>query len=185
MKISYIRFLTGRSESREIVGSDMDLDYKAIFKDLNELQIEYLVVGGLAVNFHGVPRLTYDIDLMILLEDDNIRKLIAKLTEWGYKPRIPVNPFDLADETRRARWIVEKGMKAFNFFHEDAPVAEIDVVIESPIPFQELKERAVRFQLGEVEIPAVSIHDLIDLKLFAGRKQDLCDVEYLKLILEK
>ena len=55
---------------------NIDLDYKSIFKELNRLKINYLVVGGLAVNFHGVPRMTYDIDLMILLKSDNILKLI-------------------------------------------------------------------------------------------------------------
>lgn len=163
----------------------MDLDYKTIFKDLNEQHIEYVLVGGLAVNFYGVPRLTYDIDLMIHLEEENIRKLIKKLFDWGYQPRIPVNPMDFANETTRREWIREKGMKAFHFFHEDLPVGEIDIVIDTPIPFETLKKRAVQFQVGEVMVPTVSIRDLIELKLSAGRKQDLSDVEYLKLILEK
>lgn len=52
----------------------MELDFQRIFHELNELMIDYLVIGGLAVNFYGIPRLTYDIDLMILLEPDNIKK---------------------------------------------------------------------------------------------------------------
>jgi hypothetical protein len=163
----------------------MDLDYKAIFKELNDLGIDYLVVGGLAVNLFGVPRLTYDIDLMIHLEPDNIRKLIAKLTQWGYRPKIPVNPIDFADKSKRNLWIYEKGMEAFNFFSENLPVGEIDIVINSPISYETLRERAVIIQLQEVKVPVVSIHDLIELKLNAGRKQDLSDVEYLKLIIEK
>jgi len=163
----------------------MDLDYITIFKELSELQIDYLVVGGLAVNFHGVPRMTYDIDLMILLESNNISRLINKLTEWGYRPKIPVNPLDFADESKRDSWIYEKGMKAFNFFSDNLPVGEIDIVINSPIPYKTLKERAVVIKLQEVRIPVTSIHDLIELKLHTGRKQDLSDVEYLKLIMEK
>ena len=163
----------------------MDLDYKAIFKELNELGIDYLVVGGLAVNFHGVPRMTYDIDLMILLESDNILKLVTKLTQWGYKPKVPVDPQDFADESKRDTWIQDKGMKAFNFYSETLPVGEIDIVISSPIPYKTLKGRAVEIQVQEVRIPVASIHDLIELKLYAGRKQDLSDVEYLKIIMEK
>jgi predicted nucleotidyltransferase len=163
----------------------MELDYKAIFRELNDLGIDYLVVGGLAVNLFGVPRLTYDIDLMILLEPDNIRKLITRLTKWGYKPKIPADPMDFADDSKRHSWICEKGMKAFNFFSENLPVGEIDIVIDSPIPYKALKERAVTIQLEEVGIPVVSIHDLVELKLRAGRKQDLSDIEYLKLIMEK
>lgn len=162
----------------------MELDYKQIFKELNGLGIDYLVVGGLAVNLFGVPRLTYDIDLMILLEPDNVKKFVTKLTQWGYKPKIPADPFDFADETKRTFWIHEKGMKAFNFFSDHLPVGEIDIVIDSPISYERLKERSVKIQLEEIKIPVVSIHDLIELKLHAGRKQDLSDVEYLKIIME-
>ena len=163
----------------------MELDYKTVFKELNELGIDYLVIGGLAVNLYGVPRLTYDIDLMILLEPDNIQNLVTKLTQWGYKPKIPVDPKDLADESKRNSWIQDKGMKALNFHSETLPVGEIDIVINSPIPYKALKGRAVVFPLQEVKIHVASIHDLIELKLHAGRKQDLSDVEYLRIIMEK
>jgi len=168
-----------------ISDGSMELDYKTVFKELNELGIDYLVIGGLAVNLYGVPRLTYDIDLMILLEPDNIQNLVTKLTQWGYKPKIPVDPKDLADESKRNSWIQDKGMKAFNFHSETLPIGEIDIVINSPIPYKILKGRAVVFPLQEVRIPVASIHDLIELKLYAGRKQDLSDVEYLKIIMEK
>lgn len=163
----------------------MELDYRTIFKELNEFGIDYLVVGGLAVNFHGVPRLTYDIDLMILLEPDNILKLIKKLTQWGYRPKVPINPQDLADESVRNSWIQDKGMKALNFYSETLPIGEIDIVMDSPIPYDVLKARAVKIQLQEIKIPVISIHDLIELKIQAGRRQDLSDVEHLKIILEK
>ena len=163
----------------------MELDFQTIFRELNSLDIDYLVVGGLAVNFHGIPRMTYDIDLMVLLDPKNVLKLVTKLTQWGYKPKIPVDPRDLADEMKRNSWIFEKGMKALNFYSETLPIAEIDIVIDSPIPYEELKNRAIKVDLPDEKIPAVSIHDLIELKLRAGRKQDLADVEHLKMVLEK
>jgi predicted nucleotidyltransferase len=163
----------------------MDLDYKTIFKELNKLKIDYLVVGGLAVNFHGVPRMTYDIDLMMLLQSNNILKLISKLTQWGYKPKIPVDPKGLADKTKRELWVHEKGMKALNFYSDKLSIAEIDLVFDSPIPYGQLKKRAVKIEIQGEKIPTVSIHDLIKLKLKAGRKQDLADVEHLKIVLEK
>jgi hypothetical protein len=163
----------------------MELDYQTIFKQLNGLGIDYLVVGGLAVNFHGVPRMTYDIDLMILLEPENILKLVTKLTQWGYRPKIPIDPKDLANETKRNSWAQEKGMKALNFYSEILPIGEIDIVIDSPTPYKELKGRAIKVELQDEMIPTVSIHDLIELKLRAGRKQDLADVEHLRMILER
>jgi len=163
----------------------MELGFQTIFKELNKLGIDYLVIGGLAVNFHGVPRMTYDIDLMVLLEPENVIKLVTKLTQWGYKPKIPIDPRDLADETKRNSWVYEKGMKALNFYSETLPIGEIDILIETPIPYEELKSRAIKVELQDEKIPTVSIHDLIELKLRAGRKQDLADVEHLKIVLER
>jgi len=143
----------------------MELDYKTIFKELNDNDIDYLVVGGLAVNLFGVPRLTYDIDLMIHMDPENIEKLVSKLTQWGYKPKIQVNPLEFADEEKRNLWISEKGMKAFNLFSEHLPIGEIDIVIYSPIPYKILKERAVKIQIQDIIIPVISIHDLIETVL--------------------
>lgn len=47
------------------------LDYSGIFKELNAQKIKYIVVGGLAVNLHGIPRATYDIDLLLYLEKES------------------------------------------------------------------------------------------------------------------
>jgi predicted nucleotidyltransferase len=163
----------------------MELDFQTIFKELNGLGIDYLVVGGLAVNFHGIPRMTYDIDLMVLLESENVLKLVTKLTQWGYKPKIPIDPRDFADEMKRSSWIREKGMKALNFYSETLPIGEIDIVIDAPIPYEELRSRAIKVEIKDEKIPTVSIHDLIELKLSAGRKQDLADVEHLRMVLEK
>ena len=162
----------------------MDLDYQTFFRELNRQKIDYIVVGGLAVNFHGVPRMTYDIDLMILLEPQNILRLVDKLVAWGYQPKIPVDPKDLADDDKRAGWIREKNMKAFNFYNEEQVLREIDLLISSPIPYSELKESAVIVQLQEEKIPVVSIQDLMKLKRHSGRKQDICDIESLTKILE-
>ncbi len=163
----------------------IDLDYRGIFEEFNRSGIDYLVVGGLAVNFHGVPRMTYDVDIMILMDSANILKWVEKLTFWGYKPKIPVDPKDLASEEKRKTWVFEKGMKAFNFYNEKLPIAEIDLVIESSVPYEKLKSNAVRINLQGVMAPTVSISDLIEMKRGAGRKQDLVDIEYLRKILER
>jgi len=160
------------------------LDYERIFRELNDEGIDYLVIGGLAVNLHGIPRMTYDLDLMILLEHDMIVRLVGKLGSLGYRPRAPVKPVDLADEKKRQFWINRKNMKAFNFYHDTEPVAEIDLMIDSPIPYRELKPSAVVFMVGDVEVPVISIRDLITLKLSSGRRQDLADVEHLRSLLE-
>jgi len=49
------------------------LDYLGILKKMNEKGVRYIVVGGIAVNLYGIPRMTYDIDLMLDLEDKNLK----------------------------------------------------------------------------------------------------------------
>jgi len=164
--------------------TDMELDYQSIFLELSLENIDYVIIGGLAVNLHGIPRMTYDMDIMILLEPENIMKLVNKLANWGYSPRAPVQPKDLADEKKRERWIKEKNLKAFSFFSEKHPVGEIDLLIDSPIPYKEVRDRAIVFDLGGVKVPVISIADLIELKMQSGRKQDISDVEHLKLLME-
>lgn len=163
----------------------MKLDYGTIFRELNRLKIDYLVAGGLAVNFHGVPRLTYDIDLMISPKTKNVLRLVSTLKEWGFKPKAPIDPREIVDEGKRAVWVREKNMRAVPFYHDRSPIGEIDLLIDFPIPYGELKKRAVLFDLEGEKIPTVSIRDLIELKLKAGRKQDLSDVEHLRILLEK
>jgi len=163
----------------------MGLDYKTIFSELNKAKIDYLVVGGLAVNFYGIPRMTYDMDLMIALNSENISKLVSRLTDWGYRPRVPVNPKDLTDEKKRGSWIFEKNMKAFSFYHEKEAIGEIDLLIDLPAPYGEFRKRAMVFDIEGTKVPVISIQDLIDLKSRAGRQQDFSDVEHLKSILEE
>ena len=76
-------------------------------------------------------------------------------------------------------------MKAFHLYSDTSPIGEIDLVLDSHVPYPQLRERAVFFEVQEIKIPTVSIHDLIELKLHAGRKQDLADVDHLKMILER
>jgi hypothetical protein len=163
----------------------MKLDYKSIFKEFNRLAIDYIVVGGMAVNFHGIPRMTYDIDIMVLMERNTIEKLVGCLMQWGYKVKIPVDPMDLAIEEKRQSWIAEKGMKAMNFYSEVQAIGEIDILFDSPVPYGIMKARAVSMEIGEERIPIVSLPDLIEMKIYAGRRQDISDVEHLRLIMEK
>lgn len=167
------------------MANPMNLNYKKIFKGLNQAGIDYLVVGGLAVNFHGIPRMTYDLDLMLLLEPDNILKMIDKLKKWGYRPRAPVDPQGLADEATRKSWISGKGMKAFSFSSPSSPIGEIDLVVEAPIPYDQLKARAINITLEDEGIPVIALDDLITIKRAAGRHQDLMDIEHLQKIREK
>ena len=49
-------------------------DYLSLFRELDKEKIKYIVVGGVAINFLDIPRMTYDLDLLVDLEDKNLKK---------------------------------------------------------------------------------------------------------------
>lgn len=154
------------------------LDYLAIFKKLNEAKIKYIVVGGIAVNLYGIPRMTYDIDLVLDLKDKNLEKFLKLLKGWGFKPKVPVNIMDFAIEENRKDWIKNKQMKAFNLVNPKWAISEIDVVIDSPVDYDKAHKRHINLQ--GVSIPVISIDDLIKMKKITDREQDNSDIKYLR-----
>ncbi|MCM8779476.1 MAG: hypothetical protein NC898_05720 [Candidatus Omnitrophica bacterium] len=158
-------------------------DYLEIFRGLNQKKIKYIVVGGLAVNFLGVPRMTYDIDLLLYLEESNLRKFLRLMKEWGFKPKLPVEIMDFADREKRRNWIKQKNMKAFNLVNPDWEISEIDIVLNTPVDYSQAKKNLSYFHLGGVSIPVISIRDLIKMKQVSNRLQDKKDIENLKKIL--
>jgi len=68
-----------------------------IFRALNGAGVQYLVVGGLAVNAHGYLRFTKDIDFVVQLLPENIKQAFAALGTLGYRPNVPVTGEQFAD----------------------------------------------------------------------------------------
>ncbi len=158
------------------------LDYLGIFRKFNDEGIRYLVVGGVAMNLLGIPRVTYDIDILIDMQDDNISALMRLTKEWGFKPKVPVNVMDFADKAKRDEWIATKNMKAFNLVNAKWALSEIDVIIDAPVDYSEARKRAKKITVQGVPIPVISIDDLIKMKRAAGRELDKADIQYLRQV---
>ena len=90
--------------------------YKEVFEALNTNQVQYLVEGGVALNLHGYPRMTYDLDLMISLESENIHKLWRVLEQQEFRPRIPIKEADLLDDRKREFLKTTKNMLVASFY---------------------------------------------------------------------
>jgi hypothetical protein len=153
--------------------------YVPVFEALNDLQVRYVVVGGLATVLHGYARLTADIDLIVDLEPEEIRKGIDALIKHGMIPRLPVDPYDFAKPDIRRHWIEEKNMRVFSMWKPDEPLLSVDLFVEHPIEFDLMWSRAAVIALGPVSVRIASIPDLIALKRLANRPQDLIDIEKL------
>lgn len=154
--------------------------YFEVFKAFYQEKVKYLVVGGLAVNLHGVPRITYDIDIIISTDRDNVLKLNRTLRDLGYVPRLPVNPDDMADEKTLKDWIENRNMKAFSFYHKKENRKVVDIVLGHPLDFTEAFHRSAIRKVGDIEIYVASIDDMLSMKKVSNRPKDLSDMEMLK-----
>ncbi len=156
---------------------------REIARALAAQKVEYLVVGGVAAIAHGVPRNTFDIDLVIRLNPENVRRAFDALRGIGYLPRVPVTAEGFGDQEMREGWIRDKNMVVLNFHSDRFRETQLDVFVSEPFPFSETLARAVvdRFQDG-TELRIVDIGTLIRMKEQAGRPHDLEDVERLREI---
>lgn len=159
--------------------------YSDVFKKLQQKKVKYVVVGGVAAAFHGVPRFTADLDFSIQLVPNNIEKFLLAMKEIGYKPKAPINPKDFKDAEKRQKWFKEKNMHMLSFWKPNDPFKLIDVFIVNPIDFDEMNNEAITKLAFGIEIFIPSIKHLIMLKKISGRPEDLKDIELLKKINEK
>ena len=158
------------------------------FELLNVLyrkKIKYLIVGGLAVNLHGVPRVTQDIDIIISMDENNISILLESLKALGYIPRLPVDPKGLLNPFIVRDWIEKRNLKAFTFYNKKDNFKEIDIVLSYPITFDQAYDKKIVKEVEQIKIYLISLDDLITMKNSAGRKQDLSDVILLKKLKEE
>lgn len=155
--------------------------YVEFFRALEKAEVRYLLVGAVAMEMHGIPRSTSDIDLFVKLERDNVGRFLGVMQSFAYGPVVPVAVEDLGDEAARSRWRNEKNMLVLSFRSDVHPAVPIDVFISEPFPFDEAygRRRRTAIRGTGVEISVVGLDDLIAMKWMAGRRQDLDDLDAL------
>ncbi|UCB57165.1 MAG: hypothetical protein JSV30_00825 [Candidatus Omnitrophota bacterium] len=155
--------------------------YEETLRAFQKQKVKYVLVGGIAVNLLGAMRSTADLDILVEMSDNNLRKTVKILKRQGYYVKQPVDPISIAIREIREDWIKNKHMKAFNFYKEDE-LKEVDIIIESPVSFKEARNSAIRIKAGDLTLPVISIDKLIKMKSKAARLVDKLDIEELKKI---
>ena len=158
---------------------------EAIVKALNEAKVRYLIVGGLAVIAHGYERFTNDVDLVIGLDRDNIRRGLRALMALGYQMRIPVTPEQFADPRLRESWRREKDMTVLPLWSDAHRRTPVDVFVYEPFDFSEEYGLARRERVaGNDTAPVIRLETLLMMKRAAARPQDLADIAGLERLQE-
>lgn len=161
----------------------MAFNVRQIFAALNDAQVDYVVVGGLAVILHGYLRATADLDLAIGLSPDNARRGMQSLAAIGLQPRLPVPLADFADADKRADWLQNRNMLVFPLWDPSNPLRSVDVFIDEPVQFSDLLAHALVKDLDGLRVRIASIPHLVEMKRRAGRPRDLEDIDKLQQIL--
>jgi hypothetical protein len=153
----------------------------AIVGALEAAGARYLIVGGLAVNAHGYYRLTLDVDIVLDMDEENVRRATRALAAIGWRPLAPVPIEQFAEAERRREWIRDKGLIVFTLHNAADLETKLDLFVESPFDFADAYRRAFRADIGAgVSAWFVGYDDLIALKRAAGRPRDFGDIDELE-----
>ena len=144
---------------------ELPQDFKEFLQFINANRVEYLLVGGYAVGYHGYPRATGDIDFWVAATPENVANLGKALIQFGFSPATIASEFSLR---------VPDGI------HIGVPPLRIDLLTSiSGAKFAECYPRRIVGILDGVTAYIIDLADLRTNKQAAGRLKDLNDLEQL------
>lgn len=140
-------------------------DFKEFLQFLKLRHVEYLLIGGYAVGYHGYPRPTGDIDIWIAIHPQNAQKLVTTLHEFGFDvPELSEDLFLKEDQ------IIRMGV----------PPLRIDITTKiSGVDFEECYAERIVDVLDGIEVSLISLKHLRTNKRASGRLKDLNDLKNL------
>lgn len=140
-------------------------DFKELLELFNKHKVEYLIVGGYALAFHGAPRFTGDIDLFVRPIRENSERILGALSEFGF------GSLDLSeDDFTMPGKVIQLGV----------PPIRIDIITSlSGLSWEKADMGKVTGQYGRTQACFIGREDFIANKKATGRKRDIADIEAL------
>lgn len=157
--------------------------YQEVIDALIAYEVDYALVGGVAVALHGVPRMTFDVDITARLDTANLQRLDAALVSLGLRCRLPIALASAADPAVRADW-EGRNLIAVTYSDPNRPLREVDVLIGGPVFPDDIVAHADSRQVQGRTLQLASIATLIRMKESTGRQQDSADVIHLRRVQE-
>jgi len=144
-------------------------DFKELLALLNANHVEYIIVGGYALAFYGLPRFTGDLDLLVKPDVDNAQSILDALSEFGF------SSLGLTDDFIQPEQVVQLGRP---------PVRVGFITSISGVTWDEAWEDRIEGSYGDIPVYYLSRDQFIANKLATGRTRDLADVELLNEMIE-
>jgi hypothetical protein len=140
-------------------------DFREFLSLLSAREVKYLLVGGYAVGFHGYPRATADMDIWVSRTDENARKLVSVLEEFGFR-----------DVAMAGQALTQAGQ----VIRMGVPPLRIELFTSvSGAEFDACYAERIEGVIDGVRVSILSLADLKRNKKAAGRPKDLADLEEL------
>jgi len=140
-------------------------DFKEFLQLLNAHQVEYLLIGGYAVGYHGYPRATVDMDVWIAISPANAKKIVTVLGEFGFQsPELTTEIF------LKEKRIVRMGVPPLRI--------EVTTGIDG-VEFKECYAERISDSIDGVPVNLINLRHLKINKQASGRPKDLNDLEHL------
>ena len=140
-------------------------DFKELLASFNAHRVDYLVVGAYALAFHGAPRYTGDIDLLVRSDAENARAVLAALADFGFAS-LGLAESDFLKPDR----VVQLGV----------PPVRIDLLTSlTGVTWEEARAHRVAGYYGDVPVHFIGKNDYVRNKRAIGRKKDAADLEAL------
>jgi len=144
---------------------EVQQDFKDLLALFNEHRIEYMIVGAYALAFHGAPRYTGDIDILVKPDSLNAQWIMAALNEFGFGlVGLKAEDFETPDK------VIQLGV----------PPVRVDIVTSiTGVSWEEAFSGRVEGKYGDISVYYIGRQQFISNKQALGRKKDLADLEAL------
>ena len=140
-------------------------DFRELLASFNAHRVEYVIVGAYALAFHGAPRFTGDLDLLVKPDPDNARRILAALAEFGF-----ASVGLAAEDFTRPDHVIQLGV----------PPVRIDLITSlTGVSWEETVAGKIAGSYGDVPVHYIGRGQFIANKRATGRKRDLADLEAL------
>ena len=165
--------------------ADFRNDLLETLKLLNKFGIKYVICGGVACVFQGVERATFDVDISISYEKENIEKIINLAKQLNLSPRMNEPISSLLDEKKRQDWFENKGALVYTLNFNDSPM-QLDIFLKYPLSYSEILSRADIVEIDGFKFLISSKEDLLLVKKMITplRAKDKMDIEELEKLLK-
>ena len=144
---------------------EIQADFKELLELFNDHKVEYLIVGGYALAFYGVPRYTGDIDIFVHPNPGNATRILKALAEFGFGAiGLKSEDFEFAGK------VVQLGV----------PPVRVDIITSiTGVSTEQAFEGNIDGKYGDVSVKYIGRDEFILNKRAVGRKKDAADLEAL------